>query len=144
MEYSEKMYLVPQNQLEMLKSGTPRENIQQVVENDLDMAIRNILLRTDLDQREKVKLYSNILTRFLTIVKQGGRESGVLTLLLPNSDTGDKDGRSNNSAGDDEGSEDVVDEVLKNVPVRSVKNSRYILWCVQVMSDTSYLRVERT
>ncbi len=60
----------------MLKSGTPRENIQQVVENDLDMAIRNILLRTDLDQCEKVKLYSNILTRFLMIVKQGIARAG--------------------------------------------------------------------
>ncbi len=127
MEYSEKMYLVPQKQLEMLKSGTPRENIQQVVENDLDMAIRNILLRTDLDQCEKVKLYSNILTRFLTIVKQEDRESGVLTLSLPNSDTGHKDVRPNTSAEDDEGSENVVDEVLKNVPVRSMKNSQYIL-----------------
>ncbi len=127
MEYSEKMYLVPQNQLEMLKSGTPRENIQQVVENSLDTAIRNILLRTDLDQREKVKLYSNILTRFLTIVKQGDRESGVLTLSLTNSDAGHKDVRPNTSAKNDEVSEDVVDEVLKNVPVRSMKNSRYIL-----------------
>ncbi len=45
MQYAEKMYLVPQNQLEKLQSGAPRENIQQVVENDLDTAIRNILLR---------------------------------------------------------------------------------------------------
>ncbi len=51
----------------------------------------------------------------------------VLTLSLPNSDTGHKDVRPNTSAEDVEGSEDVVDEVLKNVPVRSMKNSRYIL-----------------
>ncbi len=40
MQYAEKMYLVPQNQLEKLQSGVARENIQQVVENDLDTAIR--------------------------------------------------------------------------------------------------------
>ncbi len=104
-----------------------RENIQQVVENDLDTAIRNILLRTDLDQREKAKLYSGILTRFLTIVKQGDREQSVLTLTLPHPDTDRKDERTIDNAGDKGGSEDVVDEVLKNVPSRSVKNTRYIL-----------------
>lgn len=127
MEYAEKMYLVPKNQLEMLKSGTARENIQQVVENDLDTSIRNILLRTDLDQSEKAKLYSSILTRFLTIVKQGDRESSVLTLSLPNPDSNHNDTHIDTRTRVNEGSEDVVAEVLKNIPSRSVKNSQYIL-----------------
>lgn len=82
MEYAEKMYLVPHHQLDKLKSENARENIQQTVESDLDAAIRNILRRADLNPYEKVKLYSHTLSRFLTIVKQGDRESGVLTLLI--------------------------------------------------------------
>ncbi len=127
MQYAEKMYLVPKNQLEKLQSVAPLETIQQVVESDLDTAIRNILVRTDLDPSEKVKLYSSILTRFLTFVKQGDRESSVLTLSLLQHETGHKDDRSAVTTEDYGGSEDVVGEVLKNVPSRSVKNSRYIL-----------------
>lgn len=127
MEHAEKMYLVPQNQLEKIQTPPQRENIQQFVENDLDTAIRNILLRNDLDQREKAKLYSNILTRFLTIVKQGDRESGILTLSLPTPDPGHKDHLTAGVPGENGGSEDVIDEILKNVPSRSLKNSRYIL-----------------
>lgn len=127
MEHAEKMYLVPQHQLEKLKSGNGRENIQQVVENDLDDSVRNILLRTDLNQYEKAKLYTNILSRFLAIVKQGDRETSMLTLALPNPAPDHKDDvvATNVEAGGNV--EDVVAEVLKNVPARSVKNSRYIL-----------------
>ncbi len=84
MEYAEKHYVIPQNQLNKLRAGGVRETIQQTVENDLDIAIRNILQRTDLDPHGKVKLYSNVLQRFLTIVKQGDLESGTLTLQYQN------------------------------------------------------------
>lgn len=128
MEYAEKMYLVPHHQLDKLKSENARENIQQTVESDLDAAIRNILRRDDLNPYEKVKLYSQTLNRFLTVVKQGDRESGVLTLSLPHLDPGPKD-ESPTAANVEDGKaeETVVAEVLKNVPSRSVKNSRYIL-----------------
>ncbi len=86
MEYAEKHYVIPQNQLNKLRAGGVRETIQQTVENDLDIAIRNILQRTDLDPHGKVKLYSNVLQRFLTIVKQGDLESGTLTLTIPKHD----------------------------------------------------------
>lgn len=126
MEYAEKMYLVPQNQLDKIQSTNTRENIQQVAENDLDTAIRNILLRTDLDQREKVKLYSNILTRYLTIVKLGDRESSVLTLSLPTDEHYHKV-NSVETHGEDKPKDVVTSEVLKNVPTKRVKNSKYIL-----------------
>lgn len=83
MKYAEKMCLVPQNQLDKIQTTSARENIQQVIEINLCTAIRNILLRTDLYQREKVKLYSNILTRYSTIVKLADCKSSVLTLSLP-------------------------------------------------------------
>ncbi len=56
MEYAEKMYLVPQHQLDKARTENVRETIQQSVENDLDVAMRNILLRTDLNPYEKAKL----------------------------------------------------------------------------------------
>ncbi len=126
MEYAEKMYLVPQHQLDKARTENVRKTIQQSVENDLDVAMRNILLRTDLNPYEKAKLYTNTLSRFLTIVKQGDRESGVLTQSLP--DPTHKDEVPTVASVEDDGAEEhVVDEVLKNVPSRSVKNSRYIL-----------------
>lgn len=127
MQYAEKMYLVLQNQLDLLKTGTPSENIQHVVENDPDTAIRIILVRNDLDQRENVNLYLNILTRFLTIVKQGDHESSILPLSLLHPDTDRKDECGIDTSRDDGRSENIVAKVLKNVPLRSVKNSRYIL-----------------
>ncbi len=63
-----KHYVIPQNQLNILRAGNVRETIQQVVENDLDDdlddAITNILWRSDVDQHRKAKLYSNVLQRF--------------------------------------------------------------------------------
>ncbi len=37
MEYAEKHYIIPQNQMNKLRAGNARETIQQVVENDLDV-----------------------------------------------------------------------------------------------------------
>ncbi len=140
MEYAEKMYLVPQHQLDKARTENVRETIQQSVENDLDVAMRNILLRTDLNPYEKAKLYTNTLSRFLTIVKQGDRESGVLTQSLP--DPTHKDEVPTVASVKDDGAEEhVVDEVLKNVPSRSVKNSRYILDKMSKAKGTK--RVER-
>lgn len=134
MEYAEKMYLVPRYQLDKLKSENVRENIQQVVENDLDTSIRNILLRSDLDQYEKVKLYSNILTRYLAVVKQGDQESAALTLSLPQTTSTVADRKDDK---DEAEMDAVADEVMKNVPSRSVKNSRYILEKMTKAKDLS-------
>ncbi len=132
MEYAEKHYVIPQNHLNKLRAGGVRETIQQTVENDLDIAIRNILQRTDLDPHGKVKLYSNVLQRFLTIVKQGDLESGTLTLTIPKQDadapavtpvTAPVNPSSNNDYGEDQ----IVSEILNNVPQRSLKNVKYIL-----------------
>ncbi len=129
MEYAEKHYVILQNQLNKLRAGGVRETIQQTVENDLDVAIRNILQRTDLDPHGKVKLYSNVLQRFLTIVKQGDLESGTLTLTIPKQD-GDAPAVTapvNPSSNNDYGEDQIVSEILNNVPQRSLKNVKYIL-----------------
>ncbi len=122
MEYAEKHYAIPQNQMNKLRAGNVRETIQQVVENDLVVAVRNILQRSDLDPRGKAKLYCNVLQRFLTIVKQGDLESGTLTLTLPKQDvvhTDVDDGTtvnaaippSNNIVVEDQ----IANEILHNV-----------------------------
>ncbi len=129
MEYAEKHYVIPQNQLNKLRAGGVRETIQQTVENDLDIAIRNILQRTDLDPHGKVKLYSNVLQRFLTIVKQGDLESGTLTLAIPkhDADAPAVNAPVNPSSNNDYGEDQIVTEILNNVPQRSLKNVKYIL-----------------
>ncbi len=133
MEYAEKHYVIPQNQMNKLRAGNARETIQQVVENYLDVAIRNILQRSDLEPHGKAKLYSNVLQRFLTIVKQGDLESSTLTLTLPKQDVVHNDGDagttvnaaippSNNADVEDQ----IINEILHNVPQRSLKNIKFI------------------
>ncbi len=124
MEYAEKHYVIPQNQMNKLRAGNARETIQEVVENNLDEAIRNILQRSDLDSYGKAKLYSNVLQRFLTIVKQGDLASDTLTLTLPKPDV-ITDGDTNvnapiptsNNVVDVQ--DQIVDEILHNVSQRS-------------------------
>ncbi len=129
MEYAEKHYVISQNQMNILRAGNARETIQEVVENNLNMAIRNILQRSDLDPYGKAKLYSNVLQRFLTIVKQGDLESDTLTLTLPKPDA---DAGTNVNAPIPSSNnvvvvqDQIVDEILHNVPQRSLKNVKFI------------------
>ena len=58
MDYAEKLYLVPQRQLDRLKNNETPIPLRQAVENELDTSINNVLSRTDLDQHEKAKLYT--------------------------------------------------------------------------------------
>ena len=81
MDFAQKMFLVPQHQMDKLKESTP--SIRKTVENDVDTAIRHILARTDIDPHEKIKLYTVALQRFLALVKQGDQETNRLTLTLP-------------------------------------------------------------
>ncbi len=126
MEYAEKHYVIPQNQINKLRAGNVRETIQQVVENDLDVAIRNILQWSDLDPHGKAKLYSNVLQRFLTIVKQGDLESSTLTLPLPKQDVvhTDADASTTVNAPIPPSKNAVVEDQIVNeiVPQRSLKN----------------------
>ncbi len=117
-----------------LRAGNVRETIQQVVENDLNVAIRNILQRSDLDLHGKAKLYSNVLQRFLTIVKQGDLESGTLTLTLPKQDVVHTDADASTTVNtpippySNANVEDqIVNKILHNVPQRSLKNIKLIL-----------------
>lgn len=93
------------------------------MENDLDTAIRNILHRSDLDSHEKAKMYTHILQRYLTIAKQADRETNVLTLNMPTTDKKPPEQYDETTSLGDA----VVEDVLKNVPQRSVKNISYIL-----------------
>ncbi len=135
MEYAEKHYVIPQNQMNKLRAGNARETIQQVVENDLDVAIRNILQRSDLDPHGKAKLYSNVLQQFLTIVKQSDLESDTLTLTLPKPDVihTDADPGTNVNAPIPSSNnvvvvqDQILYEILHNVPQRSLKNVKFFL-----------------
>lgn len=130
MEYAEKMFLIPQNQLDKIRSGETRESIQQVVENDLDKAIRKILQRSDLGIDEKAKLYSNILQRFLILVRKGDMDNTGITLTLPHQENPPVDGQTPAHAPvqtHDDGQDEIMNEVLNNVPQKSFKNIKYIL-----------------
>lgn len=124
METAEKMFLVPQHQLEKLKFNTSEnENIRKSVESNLDVEIRHILSRNDLKDYEKAKLYTATLQKFLNLVKLGDHETAHLTLSLPKtSDDGE-------TVSDDQNVKktDVIHEFISNIPARSQKNASYIL-----------------
>lgn len=115
MEHAQKLYLVPQHQLDSLKHRLPPERLRETVENELDEAMKNILDLQGLDLHEKAKKYASVLQRFLSLVKQGELEKGVLTLSLPTDDPGPVN------------KEDVLEDVLKQMPSRSRKNVEYLV-----------------
>jgi len=86
MDHTQKMFLVPQQQLDALKHPMHDQrhgSIRQTVENDLDRAMNDVLEKPDTDVYEKAKKYSGILQRYLNYVRQGERDKNILTLSLP-------------------------------------------------------------
>ena len=67
-----KMYLVPQQELDRLKQQLQGpENIRQTAENDLDMAMKDVLNGKGLNPYDKVQNYTKLLQRYLALVKHG-------------------------------------------------------------------------
>src|SRR4029434_9607530 len=127
MDYAEKLYLVPQRQLDSLKNNEPPIPLRQSVENELDTSINNVLSRTDLDQHEKAKLYTGLLQRYLALVKQGTVETNTLTLNLPpTSVNSDPVVPLTPQITDSELGVDVmVEEILRNIPGQRRNNAQY-------------------
>jgi hypothetical protein len=50
------------------------ENIRQTAEKDLDTAMKDILNQKGLNPYDKVQKYTNLLQRYLALVKQGERD----------------------------------------------------------------------
>ena len=130
MEHTQKMYLVPQQQLAALQhhqSTDPQSvSLRQSVQNELDRAMSDILNQSDIDVYEKAKKYSSVLQKYLNLVKLGAREKNVLTLSLPH----------DASKGADTGveSQDIIveddiirSEILAHMPPRNKRNAEYIL-----------------
>lgn len=126
MEHTQKMYLVPQHQIESLKqlhqqphqpSHTPNVSLRQSSLNALDQAMSDILKQPDINVYEKAKKYSSILQRYLAMVKQDEREKTVITLSLPENDSKDEIAEN-----------DIIrTEVLKHMPKRNKRNAEYIM-----------------
>ena len=136
MESAEKMYLVPQHQLDKLKTMTSgKENVRNTVENDLDETMRHILTRSDLSHYEKAKLYASALQRFLNIVKQGDEETARLTLSLPV----ESENKTVIGVTDDQQTtkDEIAKEVIGNVPVRTRKNASYIMDKISKSGDVA-------
>lgn len=135
MEYTEKMYLVPQRQLDMMKNDARPIPLRQRVENELDGSLRKVMDRSDLHPNEKVKEYTALLQRFLTMVRMGDSDTTTLSLRLPSPDpsamTRSGPPTSDNTNFDQsEGiltSNVMASEILHNLPPRSKKNASYIL-----------------
>ena len=64
MEYAKKMALVDPRLLENVRAKAPSNMPIASVLRDLDDEMRNILQRTDMDVREKVALYNQVLGRY--------------------------------------------------------------------------------
>lgn len=133
MQHTQKMFLVPQHQLDLLKQQQQNPaSIRQVAQNELDQAMANVLELPDTDMYEKAKKYAAILQRYLTLVKQGEREKAVLTLSLPDGDGGDQ----NDPPSSDTGVNDpVVGDVLRHIPTRSRRNAEHVLSALSKASD---------
>ena len=126
MEHAQKMYLVPQQQLNLLKRPSTQESIRESVENELDRTIKDILDQKTDDLYGKAKKYSAALQRYLTVVKQGEREQNTLTLSLPD-DSNAYRPEPFSTDTHDISKDSVFNEVLRNIPKNSKKNAQHIL-----------------
>lgn len=88
MEYTQKMYLVPQHQLDKLKQSTD-VSIRRAAQTELDKEMAEVLDSPGNDMYDKAKKYAGILQRYLSLVKQDARENSVLTLSTPDRHTTD-------------------------------------------------------
>ncbi|GAA6072953.1 uncharacterized protein LOC112544205 isoform X1 [Tachysurus ichikawai] len=87
--------------------------------------MRKILSRTDLNEYEKVKLYTAVVQKFLNLVELGDQESAHLTLTLPKiqeSKTEETMTEVSHPHGDE-----ITHEVFANVSARSKRNASYIM-----------------
>lgn len=126
METAEKLYLVPQHQLDKLRNtATEKESLRKTVENNLDDAIRHILLRSDLNEYEKAKLYTSTLQRFLNLVKLGDQETTELTLSLPKIQESKTEATATEAPHPQK--DEIVQEVIANVSARNKRNASYIM-----------------
>ena len=131
MDHVQKMFMVPQHQLDILKNThqtppTPSESIRQHAENDLDREMGNVLNSPDTDVYIKAKRYSAVLQRYLAMVRQKASEKTLLTLTLPgdvqpgNDDIG-------NSIERHEGEDTVLSDIMKHMPGKHKNNAQHII-----------------
>ena len=136
------MFLVPQHQIDILKHHHQHQqqqhhqqqqyhdqntaSVRQVAQNDLDRAMSDILNLPDIDAYEKAKKYSQVLHRYLALVRQGEREKSVITLSLPDTEIKPDDTK---PVDDDDvfKKDNILESVLKHIPKRSRRNAENIL-----------------
>ena len=84
MEHTQKMFLVPQHQLDTLKHPQQYDqhtkSIRQTAQNELDKAMTDVLNLPDTDVYEKAKKYAVILQRYLVLTKQNELEKNVFII----------------------------------------------------------------
>lgn len=126
MEYTQKMYLVPQQQLDRLKQQQQDANvsIRRAAQTELDKEMSEVLDSEDVNMSEKAKKYSKILQRYLSLVKQEASEKSTLTLSMPHVQTSDVGVTAEFDSG---GNADVEESILKYIPRRSKTNAGHIL-----------------
>ena len=139
MDHTHKMYLVPQHQLDALKHTQPRDSVRQTAENELDKAIAMVLNTPDTDLYEKAARYGAVLQRYLSMIKQGQREHGELTLSLAEGDPVHTPMSARHGVDDDDGTGDhIYKDIMKHIPVRSKSNTRHILDSLKKSKNVSW------
>lgn len=135
MDHTQKMFLVPQHQMDSLKPSLHDQrpgSIRQSVENDLDRAMSDVLKQPDTDMYEKAKKYAGILQRYLAVVRQGEREKNVLTLSLPPGESHEGSSlivskEAQDTYADAPKKDLILGHVIKHMPKNSKKHAECIL-----------------
>lgn len=145
MDHTQKMFLVPQHQIELLKQQQQQHqhepqpsSIRRSVQNELDRAMTEVLEQPDTNVYEKAKKYASILQRYLAVVRQGEQEKTMLTLSLPSGESSDvsiprfSTDEDDDTIGvdyDDDGlkKNQILGNVIKHMPKKSKKQAECIL-----------------
>lgn len=107
---------------------TPAANVIQKAESDLDSKMREILNQTTLTVDEKIKMYNQLLQRFLKFQQMRNTEDKEITFKIPQEmenihQPTSQDISLNKGEDDDE----IMKEILQSINPRFHKNSKLIL-----------------
>ena len=121
MDHVQKMYLVPQHQIDKLQNPTPLESTRQSSENDLDKSMAHILNNPESDIHTQALKYTAVLQKYLALIRQRGNPNfspgrgdyePPATPVVTSRPTADTS---------------VVSTIIEHLPVKYKRNARYII-----------------
>ena len=121
MDHVQKMYLVPQHQIDKLHNPAPLESTRQSSENDLDKSMAHILNNPESDIHTQALKYTAVLQKYLALIRRRGNPN-------PNPGRGDyEDPAAPVATPRPAVDTSVVSTIIEHMPVKYKRNAQYVI-----------------